>query len=147
MTRPSIPFSALQAGRAATAATKAGEPVGPPIAAATAPLRAVRKMAPKPLKSPGRARNCAGLARRRSARRRPVDAAADKGKARLIPAGCAHGLLTLEDATDALDQIGRLYVPGHARGLRYDDPAIGVAWPAAPRVIAPADLAWPPLAD
>jgi dTDP-4-dehydrorhamnose 3,5-epimerase-like enzyme len=31
--------------------------------------------------------------------------------------------------------------------LRYDDPAIGVVWPAAPRVIAPADLAWPGLAE
>jgi dTDP-4-dehydrorhamnose 3,5-epimerase len=49
--------------------------------------------------------------------------------------------LTLEDATDALCQIDRLHVPGQAHGLRCDDPAIGIAWPAAPRVIAPADLA------
>jgi dTDP-4-dehydrorhamnose 3,5-epimerase len=40
-----------------------------------------------------------------------------------------------------------MHVPGQARGLRYDDPAIGVVWPAAPRVIAPADLAWPGLAE
>ena len=72
---------------------------------------------------------------------------AENGEALLIPAGCAHGFLTLEDATDMLYQIDRLYVPGHARGLRYDDPAIGVAWPAAPRVIAPADLAWPGLGE
>ena len=68
---------------------------------------------------------------------------ADNGEALLIPAGCAHGFLTLEDATDVLYQIDRAYAPGHARGLRYDDAAIGIAWPAAPRVIAPADLAWP----
>jgi dTDP-4-dehydrorhamnose 3,5-epimerase len=70
---------------------------------------------------------------------------ADNGEALLIPAGCAHGFLTLEAATDVLYQIDQVYVPGYARGLRYDDPAIGVAWPATPRVIAPADLAWPAL--
>jgi dTDP-4-dehydrorhamnose 3,5-epimerase len=68
---------------------------------------------------------------------------AENGEALLIPEGCAHGFLTLEDETDVLDQIDRLYTPGHARGLRYDDPALAIAWPAAPRVIAPADLAWP----
>ena len=44
-----------------------------------------------------------------------------------------------------LYQIDRLYTPGHAAGVRYDDPALQVRWPAIPRVIAPADLAWPPL--
>jgi dTDP-4-dehydrorhamnose 3,5-epimerase len=72
---------------------------------------------------------------------------ADNGEALLIPAGCAHGFLTLEDATDVLYQIDRPYTPGHARGVRYNDPALAIAWPAAPRVIAPTDLAWPALAD
>jgi dTDP-4-dehydrorhamnose 3,5-epimerase len=72
---------------------------------------------------------------------------ADNGEALLIPVGCAHGFLTLEDATDVLYQIDRPYTPGHARGVRYDDPALAIAWPAAPRVIAPADLAWAALKD
>ena len=67
---------------------------------------------------------------------------AENGEALLIPQGCAHGFLTLEDETDVLYQIDRLYTPGHARGVRYDDPALDIAWPAAPRVIAAADLAW-----
>jgi dTDP-4-dehydrorhamnose 3,5-epimerase len=70
---------------------------------------------------------------------------AENGEALLIPAGCAHGFLTLEDSTDVLYQIDRLYTPGHARGVRFDDPALEVRWPASPSVIAPADLAWPPL--
>ncbi|MGD1037211.1 MAG: dTDP-4-dehydrorhamnose 3,5-epimerase family protein [Roseiarcus sp.] len=70
---------------------------------------------------------------------------ADNGEALLVPEGCAHGFLTLEDSTDVLYQIDRVYKPGRARGVRYDDPALKVAWPAAPRVIAPVDLAWPPL--
>lgn len=70
---------------------------------------------------------------------------AENGEALLIPEGCAHGFLTLENDVDVLYQIDRLHAPGHARGLRYDDPALAIAWPAAPRVIAPADLAWPAL--
>lgn len=71
---------------------------------------------------------------------------AENGEALFIPPGCAHGFLTLEAATDVLYQIAPAHTPGHARGLRYDDPAIGVEWPAPPRVIAPADLAWPAFA-
>ena len=68
---------------------------------------------------------------------------ADQANALFIPEGCAHGFLTLEDRTDVLYQMGRPYVGGQARGLRYDDPSIGVVWPAEPKVIASADLAWP----
>jgi len=71
---------------------------------------------------------------------------AESGDALLIPEGCAHGFLTLEDETDVLYLMDRMFAPGHARGLRYDDPAIGVVWPSPPRVISAADLAWPPLA-
>jgi dTDP-4-dehydrorhamnose 3,5-epimerase len=72
---------------------------------------------------------------------------ADNAVALLIPAGCAHGFLTLEDSTDVLYHIDRLYAPGHARGVRYDDPALKIRWPAVASVIAPADLAWPPLEE
>lgn len=68
---------------------------------------------------------------------------AERANALFIPEGCAHGFLTLEDDTDVLYQMGRPYVGGQARGLRYDDPAFAIAWPAAPAVIAEADLAWP----
>ena len=68
---------------------------------------------------------------------------AEGGEALFVPEGCAHGFLTLEPETDVLYQIDRLYTPGYERGLRYDDPAVAVAWPAAPRVISDADKAWP----
>jgi dTDP-4-dehydrorhamnose 3,5-epimerase len=71
---------------------------------------------------------------------------AENREALLIPEGCAHGFLTLQDETNVLYQMDRLYAPGHARGVRYDDPALAIAWPAAPQVIAPADLVWPALA-
>ncbi len=60
-----------------------------------------------------------------------------------IPEGCAHGFMTLADSTDILYQIGVAYVPGQARGARWNDPAFAVEWPAAPVVIAEADRNWP----
>lgn len=66
-------------------------------------------------------------------------------EALFIPKGFAHGFITLEPDTDILYQMGQIHVPGQARGLRYDEPAIGVDWPAAPAVVGEADLNWPRL--
>lgn len=72
---------------------------------------------------------------------RHLDAA--RANALFIPEGCAHGFLTLAANTDLLYQMGRPFVPGLARGLRWDDPGIHITWPAAPAVISSEDLAWP----
>ena len=71
------------------------------------------------------------------------DLDAERGDALLIPEGCAHGFLTLEPDCDVLYQMGQPHTPGKAGGFRYDDPAFGIVWPAAPHVIAAADRAWP----
>lgn len=60
-----------------------------------------------------------------------------------VPEGCAHGFLTLEDDTDVLYQMGCVFVEGHARGVRWDDPAFAIAWPARPAVISERDAAHP----
>jgi dTDP-4-dehydrorhamnose 3,5-epimerase len=67
-------------------------------------------------------------------------------QALFVPQGCAHGFLTLEDHCDVLYQMSKVHRPGHASGFRYDDRAFAIAWPAAPVVIADADLAWPAFA-
>jgi dTDP-4-dehydrorhamnose 3,5-epimerase len=72
-----------------------------------------------------------------------VELDAQSARAVFIPEGCAHGFLTLEPETDMLYQMGRDFVPGHAAGLRWDDPALAIAWPADPAVISPADASWP----
>ena len=72
---------------------------------------------------------------------------ADGMEALFLPEGVAHGFLTLEPETHILYQMGRSYVPGHADGVRWDDPAFGIAWPAAPRIIADQDRAWPDFAS
>lgn len=63
-----------------------------------------------------------------------------------IPAGFAHGFQTLADDTELLYQMSTPYVPAAARGIRWDDPDLGIAWPpVAKRVISPRDLALPAL--
>lgn len=58
-----------------------------------------------------------------------------------IPAGCAHGFLTLEDDCELFYQMSEVYVPELARGVRWDDPAFSIAWPFAPSVISERDAA------
>jgi dTDP-4-dehydrorhamnose 3,5-epimerase len=64
-------------------------------------------------------------------------------RALFIPEGCAHGFLTLEADTDVLYQMGRAHVPGHAKGIRYDDSAFAIEWRATPLVISDDDRSWP----
>jgi dTDP-4-dehydrorhamnose 3,5-epimerase len=60
-----------------------------------------------------------------------------------IPKGFAHGFLTLEDATEVVYQMSAFYAPEAARGLRWDDPAFGIHWPAEVRVISERDAGYP----
>jgi dTDP-4-dehydrorhamnose 3,5-epimerase len=60
-----------------------------------------------------------------------------------IPRGFAHGFQTLADNTEILYMITPSYVPGAAAGIRWNDPAIDVAWPEPITVIAERDLAFP----
>ncbi len=63
----------------------------------------------------------------------------------LIPSGFAHGYITLTDGAEVTYLIDTPHAPAAARGARYDDPALGITWPRAPAVVAPRDLAFPPL--
>lgn len=71
---------------------------------------------------------------------------ADNGKALFVPAGCAHGFLTLADDSLVHYQMGAFYEPDLARGVRWDDPAFGIAWPFEPSVMAPRDATYPDFA-
>lgn len=72
-----------------------------------------------------------------------VELSADSARAVLIPEGVAHGFLTLEADTDVVYQIAPRHEPGHGLGVRWNDPAFAIAWPAEPRVISPRDAAYP----
>lgn len=60
-----------------------------------------------------------------------------------IGEGMAHGFLTLEPDTDVVYQIAPAYRPGHDAGVRWNDPAFGIDWPAAPRLISERDASYP----
>lgn len=68
---------------------------------------------------------------------------AQNHEALLIPPGCAHGFLTLGDETEVLYAIAHAYVPEAACGMRFDDPAFKIVWPASPQVLSPRDAAYP----
>jgi dTDP-4-dehydrorhamnose 3,5-epimerase len=65
-----------------------------------------------------------------------------------IPAGCAHGFQTLQADTEAFYMISEFYHPEHARGVRWDDPAFGIQWPATDqRIISDRDRGYPDFAE
>ena len=72
-----------------------------------------------------------------------VELTADNGRMLYIPAGFAHGFITLEAHTEAYYMISEPYVPGSASGIRWDDPAFAIAWPRAVEVISERDRSWP----
>lgn len=67
----------------------------------------------------------------------------------LVPAGFAHGFLTLEPDTEVLYKVSAPYSGAHDRAIRFDDPEIAVAWPLdgnAP-VLSAKDAAAPALGE
>jgi dTDP-4-dehydrorhamnose 3,5-epimerase len=71
-----------------------------------------------------------------------IELSAANRRALYIPAGFAHGFMSLEDASEVLYMISTDYSAGHARGVRWDDPAFGIEWPFAPAVISARDAAY-----
>jgi dTDP-4-dehydrorhamnose 3,5-epimerase len=59
-----------------------------------------------------------------------------------VPAGVAHGFITLEDASYVQYQIGGDYVPDAGRGVRWNDPSIAVSWPESPVLISTRDAGY-----
>jgi dTDP-4-dehydrorhamnose 3,5-epimerase len=66
-----------------------------------------------------------------------------------IPAGFAHGFCTLQEETEILYKVDHYYSPAHERGVRWNDPALGIAWPIskAEAELSEKDKMLPLLAD
>ncbi len=69
--------------------------------------------------------------------------AAEKWNMTYVPEGFAHGFLTLEDNTEVFYQMSEIYNAASARGVRWDDPAFGIAWPGGVEVISERDRTYP----
>ena len=60
-----------------------------------------------------------------------------------IPPGCAHGFLTLEGNSTVHYLMGEYYKDDLGRGVRWNDPAFSIDWPAAPTVMSERDASYP----
>jgi dTDP-4-dehydrorhamnose 3,5-epimerase len=72
-----------------------------------------------------------------------VELSRERRNALLIPAGCAHGFLTLEDEAEVFYMMGEVFHPEAAAGVRWNDAAFGIEWPLAPTTMADRDASWP----
>jgi dTDP-4-dehydrorhamnose 3,5-epimerase len=68
---------------------------------------------------------------------------ADNGRMLYVPEGCAHGCQSTEDRTEIYYMTSAFYSPREARGIRYDDPALGIRWPLPVSSISDQDRSWP----
>jgi dTDP-4-dehydrorhamnose 3,5-epimerase len=77
-----------------------------------------------------------------------VELTEDNRRALYIPAGLAHGFQSLSDDSELLYLMGNAYVPDATRGVRWDDPAFAIEWPAAdgPRIVSERDASYPDFA-
>lgn len=78
-----------------------------------------------------------------------VELSAENWRQLFIPAGFAHGFVTLEPDTEVLYKFTALYAPGHDAGLFWNDPALGIEWPevAQRAILSAKDAQWPRLGE
>ena len=78
-----------------------------------------------------------------------VELSAENWRQVLVPAGFAHGFVTLTDMAEVLYKVTSDYAPESEGGLAWDDPELGIEWPLpASEIITNArDGAWPKLSE
>lgn len=64
---------------------------------------------------------------------------AQNGRMMYCPKGFAHGFISLTDVAEAFYLVTEPYCPQFERGLRWNDPAIGIQWPIEPNIITEKD--------
>lgn len=72
-----------------------------------------------------------------------VELSATNRRALYVPAGLAHGFQTLADETEVLYQISVPFMPSHAHGVRWNDPAFQIRWPHADPILSARDAQYP----
>ena len=74
---------------------------------------------------------------------------AENWRQMFVPKGFAHGFVTLEPNTEVCYKVSEYYSPEHDRGLRFDDPDVGVDWrmPALEATLSDRDRRHPGLAE
>ena len=72
---------------------------------------------------------------------------ADKKNMLYIPEGFAHGFCVLSDTAEVIYFCSAVYDPKTERGLIYNDPAVGIAWPVKDPILSAKDEKYPLLAN
>jgi len=60
-----------------------------------------------------------------------------------IPEGCAHGYQSTEDNSAIHYMASAFYSPTAVRGVRFNDPALGIRWPLPASSVSEQDRTWP----
>jgi dTDP-4-dehydrorhamnose 3,5-epimerase len=68
-----------------------------------------------------------------------AELSAENRRMMYVPKGFAHGFLTLTDDTEAFYFVDEFYAPELERGIRFDDPAFSMQWPARPSIVSEKD--------
>jgi dTDP-4-dehydrorhamnose 3,5-epimerase len=78
-----------------------------------------------------------------------VELSPDKGDQLFVPAGFAHGFLTLEPDTEVEYKVSDLYAPECDKGLIWNDPTLAIDWPleGGEPILSDKDARLPSLAD
>ena len=72
-----------------------------------------------------------------------VELTATNRRSLYVPPMFAHGYQTLVDGAEVTYQVSEAYTPGTERGLRHDDPVLGLSWPLPVSAISAKDAGWP----
>ena len=72
-----------------------------------------------------------------------LELTAENGLCLYVPAMFAHGYQTLTDDAEVTYHVSAAYAPECERGVRYDDPLLGISWPLPVTAISAKDAAHP----
>ncbi|MBF0138238.1 MAG: dTDP-4-dehydrorhamnose 3,5-epimerase [Magnetococcus sp. DMHC-1] len=76
-----------------------------------------------------------------------VELSAENRRQLWIPPGFAHGFCVLSpEGAEIAYKCTDIYRPEADRGILWNDPALGIAWPVTDPLLSPKDVAWPTLA-
>ena len=67
----------------------------------------------------------------------------DTGEMLWIPPGFAHGYCILSETADVFYKVTDYFAPDLSRGIRWDDPGLGIPWPVSSPVLSDADRRQP----